>query len=208
MEKQSKIKQPADYYFDLYYTKAGIHHWLSKKRVDDSVRLVPEEKSILEAGCGCGILANLLKSSNYVGVDLDKEAIEFARKTIDWGDFFVEDLTSFDLQRKFEVVFSNNVLEHFFRKDRATVLKQLDLHLEKNGLLILIVPSRFYLNVIEAPFKKYRGWFGPDVVFDDDEIHEFVDLRAEISAAVPQYRYIQGGLLTWATMRFALFQKL
>ena len=61
-------------------------------------------RNVLDIGCGCGILAigsSLMNSNFSMGVDVDGESIEMARKTqndllIDNLDFAVGDIDEFD----------------------------------------------------------------------------------------------------------------
>jgi SAM-dependent methyltransferase len=201
-------QQPSDYYYNLYFFRKGIHHWLSKKRVDDTLRFIPKGKRILDAGCGCGVLSKLLENPGYIGVDMDAGAIEFARKNIACGTYICADLKTFSYDGAFDVIYSSNVLEHFVKEDRKAILLVLDKRLVQGGKMVLIVPSFFYIRIIEGFFMMLRKISDPGLAFDDEGIHEVVDLNKELTNALPGYRIVEQGLLTFMTMSYVVAEKL
>jgi len=89
----SDITQEAGWYFDAYFKGKGILHIFHKKRVNKICSLVPDNKDILDCGCGSGILVYLLskKAKSISGVDIRKECIDFCNKKIG-GNFRQGDL--------------------------------------------------------------------------------------------------------------------
>ncbi len=121
-----------------YSKEVEFLHQIFKKYSENPV------KKILDLGCGTGIHAKwlALKEDEIVGVDLSPDMIEIAKaKNIPHSEFFVGDMSKFDLNRKFDSVISmfsamgyltdNKQIEGFFNSVKK--------HLNKNGLLVLDV---------------------------------------------------------------------
>jgi SAM-dependent methyltransferase len=97
-------------------------------------------KSFLEIGCGNGFLLNKIKSegaSDCLGIEPSPVALEgmdeYGIKII--RDFF--DSTKID--KKFDVVFTNNVIEHI--KDPSWFIQEMKKCLKNNGIIINAVPD-------------------------------------------------------------------
>lgn len=87
--------------------------------------------SVLEAGCGSGILTTFLATQGYkaTGVDNNEEVVTLARECAQklrskaifrCGDIFQLSYPS----KSFNVVFSNGVLEHFSDDDILSILRE------------------------------------------------------------------------------------
>jgi 2-polyprenyl-3-methyl-5-hydroxy-6-metoxy-1,4-benzoquinol methylase len=95
--------------------------------------------SVLDLGCGTGVLRRWLPKEefSYVGVDLSNTAIETARR--DWTDtrtkFVAMDAALFRPDRKFDAIVFNEVLYYF--EQPAEVLTSFAAFLEKNGKFVI-----------------------------------------------------------------------
>lgn len=109
--------------------------------------------SILDIGCGDGYLLNhLSKECKKYGVDLSKEAIEFANAFSHSAVFELKDI--FDIEQKYDVVSLIEVLEHI--PDELVekfVKKSLEL-VGHNGYFIICVPT----TVVPLHTKHYRHY--------------------------------------------------
>jgi len=173
----SDITQEAGWYFDAYFKGKGILHIFHKKRVNKICSLVPDNKDILDCGCGSGILVYLLskKAKSISGVDIRKECIDFCNKKIG-GNFRQGDLMTLNLNKKFDVVICSDVIEHFYPKDRENVLRNLDKHVKEGGMLILTFPSRLYLT-LGPLWLRIRRLLYPKQKFDDEDVHLVVNVN-------------------------------
>lgn len=98
-----------------------------------------EMGTILEIGCGEGILQEKLnpdKYKRYVGIDISEEAIRrAAHKQDEKNGFQAEDASTFIPSEKFDIIVFNECLEYF--DDPQKLVKRYEPFLEKNGIFIV-----------------------------------------------------------------------
>lgn len=95
--------------------------------------------SVLDAGCGTGRVGRELhrRGVAVVGVDLDGEMLETARRKSPQVDWQVGDLAHIRLGREFDVVLmAGNVINFAAPASRPQVIANLASHLRPGGLLI------------------------------------------------------------------------
>jgi len=141
-EHRSKTSKPFIYFWESLKT--------SNKRGRERARYVLKPvneycrraKKILEIGCGPGeVLANLPKKYAIYGLDIERDYIDFCRKRIPQGKFFVSSMHNFKLDEKFDVIFSADDAVNFL-KDFAqwkSTFKAVEEHLNSHGLFIFDV---------------------------------------------------------------------
>jgi len=115
---------------------------------DRIVRLFQKElsgRSILDIGCGEGyFLASIsrkLEHKRLVGIDVSIPPL--ARKLPNI-EFVTKDIIDFRFADKFDVVFSDNVLEHIAPVDVGKHLTSVNRTLHKGGTFILLMPNRLF----------------------------------------------------------------
>lgn len=102
-------------------------------------------KSVLDVGCGSGLfldqIARLMPHGDLCGLDTadtilpqNHAAIEFLRK----------DIVSFDLGRRFDVVYSHQVLEHIAPADVPSHLRSVHAALNPGGKFIVLLPNKYW----------------------------------------------------------------
>lgn len=95
--------------------------------------------SVIDAGCGMGRVAIELagRGIDVVGVDLDDDMLEFARRSQPSIRWLHEDLATMDLGRRFDVVaMPGNVMIFCRPGDRAAIVHNAAAHLEPIGFLV------------------------------------------------------------------------
>lgn len=167
------VNQTPEYHFQSYFSRRNLAHVVHRKRIDIIVSLIPNGSSVLDAGCGSGVVPFLLaarKECTGVGIDIKKEFLEFASRKVLAFQFYQDDIRSFSLPDKFDVVLCLEVLEHFTPSSHTKIVDRLDAHLKDGGLLIIESPSKLYF-LIEPLWKLLRKSFHPLTVFCDEEYH-------------------------------------
>jgi 2-polyprenyl-3-methyl-5-hydroxy-6-metoxy-1,4-benzoquinol methylase len=113
---------------------------------DRIVRLFRKElsgKSILEVGCGNGLflqsVARLLPHRDLVGLDTSAPVLPVQHDGI---RFVREDVIDFTVREKFDVVYSEHVIEHIAPADLPAHLNSLTNALVNDGVLIVCAPNR------------------------------------------------------------------
>lgn len=100
---------------------------------------------VLDIGCGPGTNAALFRGADYVGVDLNPQYIEAARRR-GAGRFLVQDArTLSDLEgESFGMVFANSLMHHLSDEDVGAMLGRIRTLLEPGGtchILDLVLPE-------------------------------------------------------------------
>lgn len=140
------------YYYDDVYEKLDYTLWL-----DFIKPYLNESSSILDLACGSGTLAILLKLKNYTveGLDLSESIIEIAKEKAKMNHlqipFYVKDMTSFNLDKTYDVItcFFDSVNFLKTMEDIQNLLSSVNKHLNPNGIFIFDIFSK-------ALLKEYR----------------------------------------------------
>lgn len=88
-------------------------------------------QSILEIGCGSGrftkIISELTEFEKYVAIDISQGQIDSARKNVrnEKIDFLCTKVQELDINQKFDLVFSSEVLMHINFEDIDSVIKKM-----------------------------------------------------------------------------------
>jgi len=163
----------------FYY--GGIYHRLFDPQLAEArqvaVDLIAEGASVLDIGCGTGLLCFALreqKQCRVVGLDLSLRMLEFARKSNPFPDVtFVHkdaaDLTSYE-DNAFDYAATLMVIHELSKSQQALVLKE-----------ALRVASKAILIDAVAPLPKNAGGIGIRIVeatFGRDHYHNFKNFLA------------------------------
>lgn len=131
------------------------------------IQMVPvDAKSILDVGCGYGVLGQALKNreARYVcGIDLSSQAVNEARKVLDVvvkGD--VETMVlPFD-HGQFDCIICADVLEHLI--EPWTVLSMLKQYLSPGGCIVASIPNVGFHRVVRGLVKGHWNYTGSGVL--------------------------------------------
>jgi trans-aconitate methyltransferase len=98
------------------------------------------EPSVLDLGCGEGILCERMKNeaySKFVGMDFSLESIKQANeKKLDKAVFKVADLHYFKPEQKYDVIVFNEAFYYVHDSEKANVLQIMMNALTENGIII------------------------------------------------------------------------
>lgn len=118
------------------------------------------EQSILDLGCGTGMLTTQLRTlgSKVIGVDSSQSMIDKAKEQFTNTEFMVCDALDLPFQKEFDVVFSNAVF-HWI-SDHNTLLKNIHKVLKEQGLLVCEFGANGNIATIENAFIAACSNFG------------------------------------------------
>ncbi|MBI5765892.1 class I SAM-dependent methyltransferase [Candidatus Falkowbacteria bacterium] len=148
-------------------------------------KYINNQIELLEFGCGTATLGIMLAKNikSYTGFDIAgnalKEAEENFRKNgLQNFSFEVKDITNFDYDKKFDLVWSQGLIEHFQQP-----YKLIDAHLKvckDGGAVIISVPAYhsyhyiWYLLTRSKWLRRFWPW--PDVIFISEKMfNEYMD---------------------------------
>lgn len=89
--------------------RAKMLHFITKFLGED------ESYTVLDAGCGTGITWELLPPwarERYIGIDFEKEMVEYCREHRHFGDFSQGDILKFMQIPDADLIITQNVLQH------------------------------------------------------------------------------------------------
>lgn len=117
---------------------------------------------ILDVGCYCGIFLDEARKLNWlpVGIELEKEAVIFAKKKFNLS-IINKDFLKWNSKEKFDVITFIDVFEHF--DNLQAILAKTKKFLTANGILFIQCP-----NIESLVFKLVKdkwNWLLPDVHF-------------------------------------------
>src|SRR5262249_5354340 len=95
--------------------------------------------SILELGCGHGLISQNLHDCDFVGVEIDEREAEIARAK--GLDVRVGHAGRYDVGREFDVVIASEVIEHML--EPQSLLENAARHLRPGGILLLTTPNGY-----------------------------------------------------------------
>lgn len=118
----------------------------SGKYVQQLLKYLPKQSTILDLGCGAGIPVDdiLLKAGHsVVGIDISNEQIKLARKNCPHGQFLVGNISDL-AENEYEVdaVISFYTIFHIPRESHGQWLKKISTYLKRRGLLLLTMGDR------------------------------------------------------------------
>lgn len=116
------------------------HYYHQKIVLPNVLKYVAKARSLLDLGCGQGVLARHLgKDVEYVGVDQSKALIQSAKKLSKSRTFIVSDVTKpLELEKKdFDIATFILCLQNVENGKKA--IQSAHKHLKKNGKLLIVI---------------------------------------------------------------------
>ena len=150
-----------------------FHFWIKgRSHFESYMRLFREhwherdkKIAVLDWGCGCGrIIRHFLETGisceRLVGIDIDRDNIEWCRKHLPGAEFYATDLRPplpFD-DASFDLVYGNSVFTHLDELHQDLWLTELRRILQPNGIIVVSVHGATALAYGSAPQHLIDAW--------------------------------------------------
>jgi SAM-dependent methyltransferase len=129
-------------------------------------------ESVLDVGCGTGVLADYLPDDKYyLGIDLNERFLKFAKKR--GKNVMMQDALTFERYSEFDVCFIMDVLHHINPRHEAFVERVLD---EVQKRVVICEPFEVPSHPITKKFVRIiddDGTNQPEDWMDRDTLREF-----------------------------------
>jgi ubiquinone/menaquinone biosynthesis C-methylase UbiE len=132
-----------DWVTDTKYPEKLFHHMRAEKIASVVNRISRDSnKSVLDVGCGTGLITRRLKSSQIIALDMNRWALERARLHTRGNVHFIPgDAENLPLpSNSFDVVVCTEVLEHLIHPEQA--LKEIHRVLRPGSYFVGSVPTK------------------------------------------------------------------
>jgi len=157
-EHRSKTSKPFVSFWESLTSKEGARA-RARYVLEPMEQYCKQAKKILEIGCGTGmVLVNLPERYAVYGLDIERDYIEVCRRRIPGGRFFVSSMHNFNIDEKFDIIFSANDAINFledFDQWKST-FKTVNEHLNRDGLFIFDVYTPKMLRDTVHWLEKYN----------------------------------------------------
>ena len=152
------------YFKNHYHAKLSAEDIeLSQKWLYPQWKLIREntelskKSKVLEIGSGFGgfysYLSQVVESSSYTGIELDKEAVKFCKNFFKTGNFANISIKQFQSKNRFDYIFAFEVLEHL--NDPFEAIRKIHSLLNKSGVFIGSSPYPYPKNVLADRTHRY-----------------------------------------------------
>ncbi|MCR4276891.1 MAG: class I SAM-dependent methyltransferase [Candidatus Roizmanbacteria bacterium] len=139
--------------------------------VKEILRIIPNDGSLLDIGCGYGFITNAIAILNphlsVYGFDINKYRIKLAQNSVSNRNnirFLVSDLNNkLDKLPKYNVITCIDLLHHIEKKFHNRVIADIYDHLEKNGTLII-------KDIDTRPWYKYYWNYFHDLIVNKGQL--------------------------------------
>jgi len=153
----------------------------SKKRILNLLQsYLDQDKKILDAGCGSGFFSKTFcdLALKTVSIDYSDEALGLTEKMTEGRacvikkDLLLPGLSE-EIGERFDVIFSDGLLEHFSAADQKRIFMNLVSLLADEGVVITFVPNQW------SPWQLVRPLMMPGIKETPFVLEDLVDLNQE-----------------------------
>ncbi|MDB4088565.1 class I SAM-dependent methyltransferase [Flavobacteriales bacterium] len=161
---------------DYYKTKDSVKEYIQaaegfngKSLIDKFAVFANENTIVLELGSGPGTDWQILnKSYEVVGSDFSEEFINHLKATYPKGEFVQLDASTLEIDKEFDVIYSNKVLHHLTDKQLINSIKRQYKLLKKNGLVCHSYWKGNGSEVFKGLFVNYHTKEELELLFKDN----------------------------------------
>ena len=153
-------------YNNFIQTKGGLlSPYLAKKRLQQVMPYIKENKQILDYGCDLGSLSDFVDKNFYTGYDINKNAL--LKANIYFSDKFFTNNKNDLKNNYYDIIFSLAVIEHV--KDQERFINELGKYLKnKDSIIVLTTPNPYFRLIHELGAKMQL--FSNDASDDHEEL--------------------------------------
>ena len=172
-----------DVYLEDIRKKKNVKNYIDdkikyKKPLINLIKKYANNKKVLEAGSGTGVISSYISSLGYdvVAIDIDAKMIELSNyiaeeyNSANRPRFVQKSIFELDYnENKFDVSFSNGVLEHFTDEEIINTLSQ---QMKVSKTVIFGIPTKY--------FNKEEAMYGDERYMDFDIWRKLIKLSGGI----------------------------
>ncbi len=130
--------------------------------LDDFVERLPDNASVLDAGCGAGIPISEMLSKRFrvTGVDFSEAQIELARKNVPNAEFLCEDMTRLAFpEGSFDGITSYYAIIHIPREEHRALIANFHRMIRPGGCALLCLGAEHLIDDIDEDYLGTRMYW-------------------------------------------------
>jgi 2-polyprenyl-3-methyl-5-hydroxy-6-metoxy-1,4-benzoquinol methylase len=186
-DRHIKHKKACDHTSALYKARFSDMDIIKKNKIWQVVvrqyfqKFIEPEASVLDIACGQGEFLNHVNCKSKEGIDLNPSCRTYLNKDISFHN--IDALQCDQLDRKYDVIFMSNLLEHFScKKDVETLFMKLYPMLKSNGFIIIMGPNYRFVNGL------YWDFWDHHIALTDRSLSEMLRSKGyEIQKRIPAF---------------------
>lgn len=149
---------------------------------DKVIDLIPKNGNVLDLGCGNGYPYDYYfcsKGFNLLGVDFCEKHIDEAKKINVSGSYFVGDIETYKIDKKYDLIMMLFSLLHLPREQHGEILQNIYNHLNDKGVFILTLRDE------DAGIIKYKDNFcNREMMWSYYDYKTYIDILSKIGFKV------------------------
>ena len=187
-------------YWSLDQTKKFTKvSWSKRRMISILEKYVREGACALDAGCGSGFFSKYFSDQKMrtTALDYSDEALRLTKDATAGRakiikENILSDSFSSSIGERFDLIFSDGLLEHFSYADQDRIIKNFLSVLHPDGLLVTFVPNRF------SPWEMIRPFYMPGIKEDPFILSELVSLQRANQLSIVESGGINTVPFTWS----------
>jgi ubiquinone/menaquinone biosynthesis C-methylase UbiE len=156
MQRKQIVESGYNRIFDHYNKYRRIS--ANKHELDNFVKHLPKQSTILDMGCGSGLVAKFLmdRGIKVIGIDVSRNMVNLARKSAPAAKFYKIDMTRMRFaDNEFDGVVALYSIIHVPRTHHARIFKEINRITKSDGIVLLSVGGSDLENYID---DNWMNW--------------------------------------------------